>query len=180
MPSGIHFAVSRKIDRMKRSSSVTDRTAGVIKSLEETLLRGNAHVSIEEAVANVPYAHLGETPGGLPYSLWQLVEHIRIAQWDIVEFCKDPGHKSPPWPEGYWPKRKTPEEPSDFQRSVEATLADRKTFIGLLHSAGEDVHTPFPYGDGQDLFREALLIIDHTSYHIGEIILLRRLLGNWK
>ncbi|HVS98874.1 MAG TPA: DinB family protein [Puia sp.] len=165
---------------MKISSSVTGHTARLIGQLEEALLRGNAHAAFEDAVAGIPYAHLGETPGGLPYSIWQLAEHIRISQWDILEFCRDPQHKSPPWPEGYWPGKKMPGSATDFKRSVEHMLADRQAFIGLLHEAAEEVYTPFPYGDGQDLVREAILLIDHTSYHVGEILVLRRLLGDWK
>jgi hypothetical protein len=155
-------------------------TPFVIKELEEALLRGNAHISFEEAVAAIPPPHLDATPGDLPYSIWQLAEHIRITQWDILEFCRRPEHKSPPWPEGYWPKKKAPEDPAEFRRSVAQTVGDLRTFIGLLHEAAEEIYTPFPYGDGQSLFREALLLIDHASYHVGEIVVLRRLLGDWK
>lgn len=157
-----------------------NKTPAVIRALEETLLRGNAHVSFEEAVKDIPHAHLGETPNDLPYSIWQLAEHIRISQWDILEFARRPEHKSPRWPEGYWPGRKAPQDAGEFKRSVEQTVADRKAFIGLLHQAAEEIYTPFPYGDGQNLLLEALLIIDHTSYHVGEILVLRRLLGDWK
>jgi hypothetical protein len=155
-------------------------TPAVIRNLEESLLRGNAHISFEEAVNGIPLSHLGETPGGLPYTIWQLAEHIRITQWDIVEFSNHAEHRSPQWPEGYWPKKRTPADAGEFKRSVEQTVTDRQAFIGLLHQAGEDIFTPFPYGDGQSLFREALLIIDHTSYHVGEILVIRRLLGDWK
>ena len=180
MPSGTPFAVTNKTHRMKIATKVTEKTAAVIRQLEETLLRGHAHVSFEDAVKKIPHAHLGETPDGLPYSLWQLTEHIRLAQWDIVEFCRDPRHKSPPWPQGFWPEKKAPDKTADLKRSVDRIVAARQPFLGLLHAAGEGIYTPFPHGDGQDLFREALLIIDHTSYHIGEIVLLRRLLGDWK
>jgi len=165
---------------MKVASPVTDRTARLIHQLEEALLLGNAHVSFEDAVAAIPDSHVGEIPRGLPYSIWQLAEHIRLTQWDILGFCRDPQHKSPAWPQGYWPKNKAPETARDFSRSVEQALADRQAFIGLLHAAGEEIYTPFPYGDGQDLLREAILLIDHTSYHVGEMIVLRRLLGDWK
>jgi hypothetical protein len=165
---------------MKVASSTASPTSFVIKELEEALKRGNAHASYEEAVKNIPHTLLGETPNGLPYSIWQLAEHIRIAQWDILEFCRDPNHKSPNWPDDYWPKEKAPAHSSDFKRSVDQTLADRKSFIELLNVAGEDLYKPFAHGDGQSLFREALLIMDHTGYHTGEIIVLRRLLGNWE
>ena len=124
---------------------------------------------------------LGQTPDGLPYSVWQLVEHIRLSQWDILDFCKNPHYKSMNWPDDYWPKEKAPAHKGDFKKSVDRVLSDRKAFIELLHKAGDDeLYTPLKHGDGQNLFREALLIIDHTSYHIGELIVLRRLLGDWK
>jgi len=152
----------------------------IIKELEAALRKGNAHASFEEAVKDIPNKLLGEIPDGLPYSLWQLIEHIRITQWDILEFCRDPQHKSPAWPEGYWPKEKGPANAGDLKKSIDQTVADRKTFIDLLHKAGDDLHTPLKHGDGQTLFREALLIIDHTAYHTGEIVVLRRLLDDWK
>ena len=148
----------------------------VIKELEQLLERGNAHASLEDAVKGISDKLAGKVPDGLPYNLWQLIEHIRITQWDILEFSRDPKHKSPDWPTGYWPKSK----PGDLKKTVDQVIADRKTFIGLLREAGEGIYTPFPHGDGQSLFREALLIADHTSYHTGEIIVVRRLLGGWE
>jgi hypothetical protein len=153
----------------------------VIKELEAALQKANAHATFEDAVKDIPYKFIGVVPEGLPYSLWQLIEHIRITQWDILEFSRNPQHQSPAWPDGYWPKEKAPAHLSDVKKSVDQYLADRQAFIGLLHKAGDEDHLtkPFPHGDGQTLLREALLIVDHTSYHTGEIILLRRLLGNW-
>ena len=152
----------------------------IIKELEAALQKGNAHATFEDAVKDIPHKLLGEIPQGLPYSLWQLIEHIRITQWDILEFSRNPKHQSPPWPEGYWPKEKAPAHAGDHKRSIDQTLADRKAFVDLLKKSPDDLHTPLKHGDGQTLFREALLIIDHTAYHTGEIIVLRRLLGNWK
>ncbi len=152
----------------------------IVKELEAALQKGNAHASLEETVKDIPHKILGAVPEGLPYSLWQLIEHIRITQWDILEFSRDPRHQSPAWPEGYWPKERSPAHAGDLKKSVDRIIADRKAFIGLLQKAGDQLHTPFEHGDGQTLFREALLIIDHTAYHTGEIIVLRRLLGDWK
>jgi hypothetical protein len=148
--------------------------------LEAGLSKGNAHVSFEDAVKGIAAEHLGETPHGLPYSIWQLVEHIRLSQWDILDFSRNPDYKAMDWPADYWPKEKAPVHHSDFKKSVDQIRADREAFIDLLHKAGDALHTPFPHGDGQTLFREAILIIDHTSYHTGEVIFLRRLLGDWK
>jgi len=153
----------------------------VIKELETAIAKGNAHTTFEDAVAAIPHELLDKVPAGLPYSIWQLVEHIRITQWDILDFCRNPNYTGMKWPDDYWPKEKGPAHKSDFKRSVDQVLADRKTFIELLHKAGDkELYTPFPHGDGQNLFREALLIIDHNSYHTGELIVLRRLLGDWK
>lgn len=165
---------------MKATTTVRHPGNMAFDELEDALNGGHAHASFQDAVKDMPAGLLGETPGGLPYSIWQLVEHIRITQWDILEFSRNARHKSPDWPEGYWPKRRTPEHAGDWTRSINRIAADRKEFIALLREAGDAIHTPFPHGDGQSLFREALLIIDHSSYHIGEIIVLRRLLGAWK
>jgi len=154
-------------------------TSFVINELETLLEEGNAHASFESAIKGLPPPLLGKVPDGSAYSIWQLVEHIRIAQWDILEFSRGPGHKSPQWPDEYWPKDPEPPNGHALKRSLEQIAADRKAFVGLLRKAGEDIYKPFPYGDGQSLFREALVIADHNSYHTGEIILLRRVMGAW-
>jgi hypothetical protein len=153
----------------------------VIKELEDAIAKGNAHATFEDAVAAIPGELLEKVPAGLPYSIWQLVEHMRITQWDILDFCRNPDYKAMRWPDDYWPKEKGPGHKGDFQKSVDQVLADRKAFIALLHKAGDEaLYAPLPHGDGQNLFREALLIIDHNSYHTAEVIVIRRLLHNWK
>ena len=165
---------------MKVSTTEKDHTGHVIKELEAGLNGGNAHASFDDAVRDIPHDLLGSIPNGLPYSIWQLVEHIRITQWDILEFSRDPHHESPHWPDDYWPAQKSPTHAGDWKKSLDKIAADRKAFIDLLHKEKENIYTPFPYGNGQSLFREALLIVDHTSYHTGEIIIVRRLLKVWK
>ena len=157
-----------------------DHTAYVIRQLEELIRKGNAHATFDDAVEGASSDIIGNVPSGLPYSLWQLVEHIRITQWDILEFSRNPKYQSPAWPEGYWPKSPAPAHAADFKKSVQRVAADREEFIALLHTAGEGIYEPFAHGDGQSLLREALLIGDHTSYHTGEIIVVRRLLNDWK
>jgi hypothetical protein len=152
----------------------------IIKELEALINKGNAHVSFEEAVKGISQSLLGSVPKDLPYSIWQLVEHIRIAQWDILEFSRNPHHQSPKWPDDYWPKERTPSDSKTWKKSLDQIASDRKAFTTLLHEAGEELFTPFPHGNGQSLLREALLVADHTSYHTGEIILLRRILEDWK
>lgn len=164
---------------MKAKSITQNPVHFVVTELESLLEEGNAHVSFQRATKNVGFHLLGKVPQGSAYSIWQLVEHIRITQWDILEFSKGPDHKSPQWPDGYWPAAKAPESATAWLDSLEQIKKDRKGFIALLQQAGENIYEPFPYGDGQSLFREALVLADHTSYHTGEIILLRRILGDW-
>jgi uncharacterized damage-inducible protein DinB len=165
---------------MKATTASKEHSTTIIKELEAGLNGGNAHASFDDAVKDIHHDLLGNIPSGLPYSIWQLVEHIRITQWDVLEFSRNPHHESPHWPDDYWPEQKAPARTGEWKKSLDQVAADRKAFIHLLQQAGEGIYTPFPYGDGQSLFREAVLLIDHTSYHTGEIIVLRRLLKNWK
>ena len=150
----------------------------LIIELEKLLRGGTAHVSFEDAVADLPEAILGEKPENLPYSIWQLVEHIRIAQADMLDFSRNPNYQPMNWPDDYWPNDTAPANMNDFRRSIEAIKADLNAFIALLHQ--EDLYTPFPHGEGQTLLREALQIADHTAYHVAEIAVIRRLLNAWK
>lgn len=151
----------------------------LIKTLEALLTGGHAHATFEEAVEGLPADLRGVVPEGMPYSIWQLVDHIKVTQWDILEFSRNPAHESPSWPEGYWPDQKAPTETA-WKNALKQIREDRQQFIGLLKASHADLFARFPHGEGQHLLREALLIADHTSYHTGEIIVLRRLLGAWK
>lgn len=139
-----------------------------------------AHISFADAVKDIPDKFLGVKPSNLPYSIWQLTEHIRITQWDIVQFSSNPDHISPNWPEEYWPKTATPTSIKEWEKSVQAITEDRKKMINLVKAPEADLLKPFSYGTGQNLLREAILIIDHSSYHTGEIVVVRRALGIWK
>jgi uncharacterized damage-inducible protein DinB len=153
------------------------------EQLQHLLDGGQAHATFDDAVKNLPSSLRGTVPDNLPYSPWQILEHIRITQRDILEFStNEAGHyKSLKWPEEYWPKSPVPLSDSAWEESIQHIRADRKTFEKLLDSATEsELIQPFPWGDGQTLLREAFLIADHTAYHTGELIVLRRLLGAWK
>ena len=158
--------------------SSIDNNKILIKELTDLILKGNAHASLEDALADIPLEDITVVPDNLPYSIWQLTEHIRITQWDIVEFCIDPNHKSPKWPEEYWVKPVQEVTAAQWEESIAQIKADRERFLDLLKHA--DLFSPLPHGSGQNILREALLIADHTSYHLGEILVLRRLLNNWK
>ncbi|MFN6943534.1 MAG: DinB family protein [Cytophagaceae bacterium] len=148
--------------------------------LIKNLSTSHAHISLEDALKDIRHELLGKEVPGIPYTIWQLTEHIRITQWDIVEFSKNPHHVSPKWPEEYWPSKKSPSSFEEFEKSVRVLQSDRDSFIELLANPDTDLLKIFEHGTGQNLLKEALLIIDHTSYHTGQIIVLRRLLNDWK
>lgn len=155
-----------------------NQTSILVTELKKLLNGGGAHVGFKDAVANLPFNLLGEKPYNLPYSIWQLVEHIRIAQWDMLEFSKDGSHRSPKWPDEYWPKELVPKDEHAWNNTLKQIDADLKEFIALLDSS--DLYEPIAHGDGQSILREALQIADHNAYHIAEIVVIRRLLGAWK
>lgn len=150
------------------------------KQLQALLKGGQAHATFEDAVAAFPAEKRGVVPEGLPYSAWQLLEHIRITQRDILDFSDnaDGHYKELPWPEGYWPKETEPPTETAWDECIAAIEADMAEFRKLVETG--DLHTPFAWGTGQNLLRQALLIADHDAYHTGELVLLRRLLGIWK
>ncbi|MVN89933.1 DinB family protein [Mucilaginibacter aquatilis] len=139
---------------------------------------GTAHATFDDAIAGLPTQHRGQIPNGLPYSIWQLVEHIRIALWDMLEFSKDGNHQSPKWPDGYWVKDEAPENDEAWDKSLNQIKTNLAEMIDLVKTG--DLFTQIPHGDGQTLLREALQAADHTAYHVAEIIIIRRLLGTWE
>jgi hypothetical protein len=158
----------------------TNERNTIVSELITLINQGNAHVSLEETVKDIPANLRTVVPDNLPYSIWSLVEHIRITQWDIVEFCLSPQHESPNWPAGYWPENTETVDDSKWEETLVQIENDRQRFFDLLQDQNTDLYTPLAHGDGQNIFREALLIADHTSYHLGEVLVLRRLLNCWK
>jgi len=148
--------------------------------LVNMLKEEQAHVSIENAIAGLPFELLGKTTHHLPYTIWQLIEHIRVTQWDIVEFSYNPDHESPSWPDEFWPKEKSPKDENQLKKSLHQIKHDRNKMVLLVEDPVNDLLKPFEYGDGQNLLREAILVVDHTAYHTGQIVVLRRLLGAWE
>lgn len=145
------------------------------------LLEGKqAHVDFETALAGLPARLRGERPAGLPFSPWSLLEHMRIAQWDILEFSRGANHVSPKWPAGYWPKDDAPPSAAAWEKSVAAFRADLAAMQKLAADPATDLVARIPHGTGQTILREALLVADHNSYHLGQFVLLRRALGAWK
>ena len=155
-----------------------------LKSLRQHLLfllrGGGAHLSFDKAVAGLPAVARGRRPKGLPHSPWEILEHLRIAQWDILEFSRDPKHVSPDWPEGYWPKTAAPPSAAAWEKSVRAFRAEAKAMERMVASPKADLFARIAHGDGQTILREALLLADHNAYHLGELVAVRRLLGAWR
>lgn len=140
---------------------------------------GHAYATFDTIVKNFPFEMTGKKPKGFDHSAWQLLEHIRIAQWDIVEFSLTADHISPKWPEEYWPKESTPASEKNWQNSVKAIKTDLKKMQDLVANPKTDLFAKIPHGTGQTILREALLIVDHNAYHLGQIVMLRKILGIW-
>ena len=138
-----------------------------------------AHAGFDAAVTGVPLELQGTPPPGLPYSPWQLLEHMRIAQHDILDFCRNPGYSEKKWPDDYWPASPTPPSASAWTDSVAALHRDREAMQQIVADAGTDLYATIPHGSGQTYLREVLLVADHGSYHVGQLVLVRRLLGIW-
>jgi len=164
-----------------KDSSATDAQAPLRQQLLTLLLGGEAHATFDDAIKDFPAELYGKVPPGLPYSAWQLLEHMRITQRDILNFSAPPtgGYHPIQWPDAYWPKSPVPPTAQSWDRTVSVIRKDREQFEALIQRPGADLFKPFLWGDGQNLLREALLIADHTAYHLGELIVLRRLLGIW-
>jgi hypothetical protein len=144
------------------------------------LLRGGgAHVDFEAAVKGIPVELRGKRPPRSPHSCWELIEHMRIAQWDILEFTRDSNHESPKWPEGYWPESPAPPDTRAWQKSLRVFREDLEAMCQLIADPGTDLMARIPHGEGQTPLREALLLADHNSYHMGQLVLVRKLLGAW-
>ena len=156
-----------------------ERDAPLREQLVLLIKGGNAHAKPDHALDDFPAGLRGKRPDGSPHSPWELLEHMRIAQWDILEFSRSRKHKSPKWPDGYWPKSPEPPDADAWDRSVKSFHEDMEAMCGLVADSASDLHAPIPHGDGQTLLREALLVADHNAYHLGQLVLVRKMLGVW-
>jgi hypothetical protein len=148
----------------------------VVKLLEG----GDAHVTFDDAIKDFPVQLRGKAPKGAEHSPWQVLEHLRIAQWDILDFSINPKYKAREWPKEYWPETAAPPDAKAWDECVRAFGADLKAMCELVENEKTDLFAKIPHGEGQTILREALVVADHNAYHLGEIVLLRRLLGAWK
>lgn len=140
---------------------------------------GNAHISFEAATADIAYIHQGSRVAGLDHTPWQLLEHLRICQWDILEFSRFANHVSPAFPTGYWPASEAPKDEQAWQGSVDQFLADLTSLRAMVEDTSLNLTQPFAWGEGQCLLCEVLLVADHNAYHIGQLVLIRKAIGAW-
>jgi len=188
------MATKRKSKAATKSKSVKKAVAkklvvksgrdGNDKELREHLRKvlgwGEAHADWNKALAELDPAHRGVRPPGSPYSAWELLEHARLAQRDIIDFTLDAKHVSPEWPSGYWPKNPAPANDAEWDKSVKTFFHDLQEMEKLVSNPRTDLFIPIPHGTGQTVLRQTLLLADHNAYHLGQLVLLRRLAGAWQ
>lgn len=171
---------TKAVSEKKRSSNPSKTNDQELREQLTTLLKGGgSHVSFADAVADFPEGKRGTYAPGLPHSGWELLEHLRIAQWDILEFSRDSKHVSPDWPSGYWPAASAPPNDREWEKSLHAFEHELSEFGKLVLDPKTDLFAKIPHGTGQTILREALLLADHNAYHIGQFVIVRRLLGAW-
>jgi hypothetical protein len=174
----------RKAKRAAKPKAVARLTAGVNdKELREYLTKvltwGEAHVDWKQALAGLDPAHRGARPAGSPYSAWELLEHARISQEDILDFSTNPKYRAREWPASYWPNSPAPPNDAAWEKSVKEFAKGTEQMVKLLKDPRTDLFAKIPHGTGQTMLRQALLLADHNAYHLGEFVLARRLLGAW-
>jgi DinB family protein len=151
----------------------------VREQLRELLEGGNAHMTFDEAVANFPREHMNTKPPNVTYTPWHLLEHIRLAQWDILEFIRNPHYVSPSWPEGFWPVEGAQADEVAWEKTIASLRADLQSLLEMVADPTVNLYAPIPHGDGQNILREILVVSDHNAYHIGEFATLRQVMGTW-
>lgn len=151
------------------------------QQLVNLLTKQQAHMGFEEAVAAFPQEHINTHPTGVDYSFWHLLEHIRFAQWDILDYIRNPDYQSHPWPEGYW---RNPDETTDkagWNKTIQGFLDDRQALVDIVEDSNNDLTAPIPHAFSPEhsILREILVVADHNAYHIGELAILRQVMGLW-
>jgi uncharacterized damage-inducible protein DinB len=157
-----------------------DQNAALGAHLAKALDWQDAHVGFDKALAGLPPALRGRRPAGLPYSAWQLLEHLRLTQHDILEFCRNPNYVEPGWPDDYWPSTDAPPSSAAWDESVAGFRRERDALKLVANDPALDVFAKIPHGSGQTYLRELLLVADHNAYHLGQLVAVRRLLGAWE
>jgi hypothetical protein len=166
--------------QFSEDSMPEDPHASLRQHLLELLTSGHAHATFEAAIKGLAPKLRGTKPANFPHSAWMILEHLRISQWDILEFSRNKKHESPKWPEGYWPESEAPPSDQAWTKSVEQFESDLKAMKDLVKDPKTDLFAKISWGDGQTILREALLVADHNSYHVAQLVDVRRLLGAWE
>jgi hypothetical protein len=173
--------MKKKVPSKKRIPTTLRPSHPGDKALRDHLLYllkgGGAHISFDDAMRNWPVQLAGAKVAKFPHSAWMLLEHMRLAQWDILEFSRNSKHVSPPWPAGYWPASEVPPNEKAWTASIAAFKKDLRTMARLVADPRVDLYARIPWGDGQTILREALLVADHNSYHLGQLMMLRKSIG---
>lgn len=147
--------------------------------LLELLQMGHAHLKPDAAFEGVPFDAWGRRAEGAPHTLWQLLEHLRFTQWDILDFSRNPKYEEATWPDDYWPKRDAPQDAAAVEKSLQQFRDDLQAMEALVRDPKTDLFAKIPWGGGQTILREAMLVADHNAYHLGQFVLVRQLLGLW-
>lgn len=175
--------IAKKRTAAKQTAANFEESAGSLAALREQLAdllgKGNAHSSWQDILGDIPEAIRGTKPPRAPHTAWQLLEHLRIAQWDILEFSRNPKHVSPKFPQGYWPETEMPPSVTAWETSMKAFERDLAEMQEMVRNPKTDLFARIPHGDGQTILREALVLADHNAYHLAQIVLLRRMQGAW-
>lgn len=158
---------------------MTESDALLREQLRTLLQGGQAHMTFNEAVADFPRASMNARAPHVHYTPWHLLEHLRIAQWDILEFIRNPQHVSPSWPEGFWPAEDSQADEAAWERTLASFRADLAALQQIATDPGVDLYAPLPHGSGQNILREILLVADHTAFHLGEFGILRQVMQTW-
>jgi DinB superfamily len=158
----------------------TNPDQAVRQHLLYLLKDGGAHAKFDDVIKSFPENHRGKKVQNFPHTAWMLLEHMRIAQWDILEFSRDPKHISPTFPDGYWPKTDAPPSDAAWTKSIQSFHKNLKAMEDLVSNPKTDLYAPLPWGDGHTVLREAMLVADHNAYHLGQLVMLGRLLGSWE
>jgi hypothetical protein len=156
-----------------------DADSALRTQMLELLRGGHAHMSFDDAVADFPEDRINDYPSGVTYTPWHLLEHLRIAQWDILQFIRDPNHVSPAWPDEYWPPRQAKATPDDWQATLAGFRADHLALETIVEDHKTDLTGDLPHAPGYSVLREIVVVSDHNAYHIGEFAILRQVMQTW-
>lgn len=171
---------SKKTVKKQAAPKTPNHDKALRKQLADLLSWGDAHVNWIAAVAALPAEKRGEKAAGLPHTAWELLEHARITQRDILDFCTNPKYQALDWPVGYWPKTPAPADDSAWDKAIGELAADTRAMLKLILNPETDLFAKIPHGSGQTFLREVVLLADHSAYHLGQFVLVRRGLGAWK